>query len=112
MREVLKALLEETTLLLNVNFPHEHPKGMVWTRQAVKFYDGKIVAGKDPMGRQHYWYTVVPLTATEEGTDLWAVEHGYVSITPLRLDLTNEKDLALMQARHPLDEPAPERKVG
>jgi 5'-nucleotidase len=51
------------------------------------------------MGRQHYWFTVVPLTETEEGTDLWASSSGYVSITPLRLDLTNEKDLAAMQAR-------------
>jgi len=112
VREVLKVLLTESTPLLNVNFPHENPKGMLWTRQGVKFYDGKIVAAKDPMGRQHFWYTVVPLTETEEGTDLWAVEHGYVSITPLRLDLTNEKDLALMQARRPLDDAARARKVG
>jgi 5'-nucleotidase len=112
VREVLKVLLKESARLLNVNFPNENPKGMAWTRQAVKFYDGKIVAAKDPMGRQHYWYTVVPLTETEEGTDLWAVEHGYVSITPLLLDLTNEKDLALMQARRPLDDAAPARKVG
>jgi 5'-nucleotidase len=103
VREVLKILLKETAVpLINVNFPHESPKGMVWTRQAVKFYDGKIVAGKDPMGRQHFWFTVVPFTETEEGTDLWAVERGYVSITPLRLDLTSEKELALMQARRPL----------
>jgi 5'-nucleotidase len=112
VREVLKVLLAENTLLLNVNFPHENPKGMLWTRQAVKFYDGKIVAARDPMGRQNFWYTVVPITATEEGTDLWAVEHGYVSITPLRLDLTNEKELATMMARRPLDEPTPARKVG
>jgi 5'-nucleotidase len=112
VREVLTVLLKENVRLLNVNFPHEHPKGMLWTRQAVKFYDGKIVPGKDPMGRQHYWFTVAPLTETEEGTDLWAVERGYVSITPLRLDLTNEKDLAAMQARRPLDEVTPARKVG
>jgi hypothetical protein len=83
---------------------------MVWTRQAVKFYDGKIVEGKDPMGRKHYWFTVVPFTETEEGTDLWAIERGYVSITPLRLDLTNENELALMNARRPLDETAQARR--
>jgi len=114
VREVLKVLLAETALtLVNVNFPHERPKGMLWTRQAVKLYDGKIMPAKDPMGRQHYWFTVTPLTETEEGTDLWAVEQGYVSLTPLRLDLTNEKQLALMQARHPLDAtPAKARKAG
>lgn len=104
VREVLTVVFKESAVsLLNVNFPHEDPKGMLWTRQAVKFYDGKIVPGKDPMGRQHYWFTVVPLTETEEGTDLWAVERGFVSITPLRLDLTNEQELAVMQARQPLD---------
>jgi 5'-nucleotidase len=114
LREVLSVLLTESSLpLVNVNFPHESPKGMLWTRQAVKLYDGKIMPAKDPMGRQHYWFTVVPITETEEGTDLWAVEQGYVSLTPLRLDLTNEKQLALMQARHPLDVmPARARKTG
>jgi 5'-nucleotidase len=103
VREVLGLLLEERSLcLINVNFPNTTPRGMLWTRQAVKFYDGKIVSSKDPMGREHFWFTVTPLTATEEGTDLWAVEKGYVSITPLRLDLTNEKELAIVQARHAL----------
>jgi 5'-nucleotidase len=79
--------------LVNVNFPKE-PRGMRWTAQAVDQYDGRIVPGEDPMGRKHYWYTVVPLERHREGTDLWAVEHGFVSLTPLRLDLTNYDDLA------------------
>ena len=104
LRKVLKVVLSESMLrLVNVNFPVGRPKGLLWTKQAVKFYDGKIVEGKDPMGRKHYWFTVVPLTETEEGTDLWAVERGYVSITPLRVDLTGENELALMRARRPLD---------
>ena len=104
VREVLKVLLTAVSHpLINVNFPNENPQGMVWTRQAVKLYDGKIVPGKDPMGRQHYWFTVVPLTETEEGTDLWAVERGYVSIMPLRLDLTDERELINLQKKCPLD---------
>jgi 5'-nucleotidase len=111
LRKVLKVLLADSVLrLVNVNFPSVRPKGILWTRQAVKFYDGKIVEGKDPMGRKHYWFTVVPFTETEEGTDLWAVERGYVSITPLRVDLTSENELALMQARQPLDATARARK--
>jgi 5'-nucleotidase len=78
--------------LINVNFPTE-PKGIKWTRQSVRQYDGKVVPGTDPMGRKHYWLTVIPLEPAEEGTDRWAVEQGFVSITPLRLDLTNEKEL-------------------
>lgn len=99
VRQVLDMLLSNNTCrLINVNFPSAAPRGFRWTRQAVKFYDGKIVSAKDPMGREHFWFTVTPLTATEEGTDLWAVEQGYVSITPLRLDLTNEQELGSIQA--------------
>lgn len=90
VEKTLALLLEGNELsLFNVNFP-EQPKGMQWTRQSVRLYDGKIVPGTDPMGRKHYWFTVTPLEPAEEGTDRWAVENGYVSITPLRLDLTNE----------------------
>jgi 5'-nucleotidase len=48
------------------------------------------------MGRKIFWSTVIPLEAAEEFTDRWAVENGKVSITPLRLDLTNEKELEEM----------------
>jgi len=86
-------LAEEKMSLVNVNLP-EKPKGIRWTRQSVRQYDGKVVPGKDPMGRPIFWFTVTPLEGAEEGTDRWAVEHNWVSITPLRLDLTDEKDLA------------------
>ena len=46
------------------------------------------------MGRSIFWFTVTPLEGAAKGTDRWAVEHNWVSITPLRLDLTDEADLA------------------
>jgi 5'-nucleotidase len=49
---------------------------------------------QDPYGRQLHWITVKPMEAAEEGTDRWAVDQGYVSITPLRLDLTDHAALA------------------
>jgi 5'-nucleotidase len=79
--------------LVNVNLPAK-PKGIRWTRQSVRHYDGKVVPGKDPMGRAIFWFTTTPIEGAEEGTDRWAIEHNWVSITPLRLDLTDEKDLA------------------
>ena len=92
--KVIELLLaEEKMSLVNVNLP-EKPKGIRWTRQSVRQYDGKVVPGKDPMGRSIFWFTVTPLEGAEEGTDRWAIEHNWVSITPLRLDLTDEKDLA------------------
>ena len=99
VEKTLELLLSDTDLaLFNVNFP-PHPKGTKWTRQSVRFYDGKIVPGIDPMGRKHYWYTVVPLEPAEEGTDRWAIEQDYISITPLRLDLTNDQELKKRQEK-------------
>jgi len=93
VEETLRILLETPGLsLFNVNLPSK-PKGIKWTRQSVRFYDGKVVPGIDPMGRKHYWFTISPLEPAEEGTDRWAVENDFVSITPLRLDLTNEEEL-------------------
>lgn len=99
---VLEMLLDfPDPCLINVNFPSGPPRGTRWTRQSVRHYDGKVVPGKDPMGRTHYWFTVVPVEATEEGTDRWAVEQGYVSMTPLRLDITDHEELARVQTLEP-----------
>jgi 5'-nucleotidase len=87
--------------LLNVNIPL-HSKGVKWTRQSVRQYDGTIVPAKDPRGREHFWFTVIPLEKAEQGTDRWAVENGWTSITPLRLDLTDESalDAVLQEEEH------------
>lgn len=108
VEQALSVLLPDRDLtLVNVNIPPQ-PKGVCWTRQAVNLYDGKVVPGEDPMGREHYWFTVVRLDAAEEGTDRWAVERGYVSMTPLRLDLTHHDELAAARRRHTLPEPSSE----
>lgn len=93
VEQTLKLLLPPVELALyNVNFP-PHPTDIVWTRQSVRLYDGTIIPGTDPLGRKHYWFTVKPLEPADEGTDRWAVENNLVSITPLRLDLTDETTL-------------------
>lgn len=93
-------------LLLNVNFPDE-PKGVMWTRQSVRHYEGFVIPGEDPLGRKHYWFAEEPRDRVEEGTDRWAVENGYVSITPLRLDLTDEVELRRALASDPEPTAAP-----
>jgi 5'-nucleotidase len=95
---VLELLVAEPSLgLVNVNLPPA-PTGIRWARQSVRHYDGRVVPGEDPMGRRHYWLTVAPVEGVEEGTDRWAMEQGLVSMTPLRLDLTDEEGLARMTA--------------
>jgi 5'-nucleotidase len=97
VRKVIDLFLEHPDLpLLNVNFP-ERPVGMRWTRMSVRHYEGLVIPGKDPMGRTHYWFAEQPRERVEENTDRWAIEQGYVSLTPLRLNLTDDERLA--QAR-------------
>lgn len=90
VKEALKEVVYENDLeLLNINFPR-HPNGeIVWTNQSVRQYDGKVIANKDPMGRQHYWFTVIPIEPEDKGSDRWAVKQGKTSITPMILDLTD-----------------------
>jgi 5'-nucleotidase len=99
VEKTLRMLLEQKNLpLINVNVPVK-PQGVCWTRQSVQHYDGRVVPAKDPMGRQHYWYTVVPISQVEEGTDRWAMSRNYVSVTPLRLDLTDDDLLRRERSR-------------
>ena len=99
-----KALAEVLTHrdlpLVNVNIP-EQARGLAWTCQSFRHYDGKVVPGEDPMGRKHFWFTVIPLEHVEEGSDRWAFEQGFVSMTPLRLELTDEDRLRAVQQKTP-----------
>jgi len=79
--------------LLNINFPQLPDGEITWTKQSVRHYDGKVIASKDPMGRKHYWFTVIPIEDEEEGSDRWAVKQGKISITPMLLDLTDKQFL-------------------
>jgi 5'-nucleotidase len=104
IRQVLQTLLPEAHLgLTNVNFPR-HPRGLIWTRASVRKYEGRIVPSQDPAGRQLYWFTVTPTEGADEGTDRWAIEQGWISLTPLRLDLTDGHGLEEVRGRRPLDE--------
>ena len=81
--------------LVNVNLPKD-PCGIRWTHQSVRAYNGKVVEGQDPMGRKHFWFSAIPLTEPDEDSDRWAVDHELVSLTPLRLSLTDEEWLQEM----------------
>jgi 5'-nucleotidase len=104
IRRVLQVLSnDQSARLVNVNVPRA-PRGLVWTRASIHLYDGRVVPTKDPLGRDLFWFTVTPIEGAEEGTDRWAVEQGWVSLTPLRLDLTDECELHQARGRHPLDQ--------
>lgn len=96
--QVLALLMEKAAYrLLNVNFPID-PKGIRWTRQSVRHYDGTVVPAADPHGNRIFWCSVVPMNPADEGTDRKAVDDGFISITPLRLDLTHVEELEALKA--------------
>jgi len=77
--------------LLNVNFPVGVTKGckIVLTRLARRKYQNYVEQRLDPRGRPYYWVWGKRMERYEEGTDARAVlELGYISITPLKVDLT------------------------
>ncbi len=81
--------------LLNVNVPEvEKIKGVRITKQGKMVYDNGIQELKDPRGRQYYWIGGgVPKWERGENTDFQAVWDGYISVTPVHLDLTNYEAL-------------------
>lgn len=75
---------------LNVNVPAGQPLGMKLTRQGKRRYADAVVRNTDPRGRTYYWIGAGQLLFHDlEGTDVHAVDRGWVSVTPLHLDLTN-----------------------
>jgi 5'-nucleotidase len=81
-----------TGMLLNVNIPYlpeDQIKGYRITRQGLRVYRDRLDKRVDPRGRPYYWIGGDSPTGTpEEGTDVGALSAGYVSITPIQLDLT------------------------
>ncbi|HEX2696839.1 MAG TPA: 5'/3'-nucleotidase SurE [Anaerolineales bacterium] len=80
-------------ILLNVNVPYllaeEMIRGFRLTRQGLRVYHSRLDERNDPRGRPYYWIAGdAPTGVPERGTDIGALAEGYVSVTPLHLDLT------------------------
>jgi len=100
VRFVLEGGLPPDTLL-NVNvpdLPETEIKGVKFTRQGKRVYDNAIHETLDPWGRRHFWIGG-GTPSWEEGndTDFSAVTSGYISITPIHLDLTNYEALVYLR---------------
>lgn len=97
--EVIARQLPKATLL-NVNVPYlpdEQLKGIRITRQGLRVYHDLLVTREDPRGRPYYWIGGdAPTGVPENGTDFGALSEGFVSITPLHLDLTAYRALEEM----------------
>jgi 5'-nucleotidase len=87
---------------LNVNVPNapRHAlRGVAVTRQGLRVYRDALVRRVDPRGRPYYWIGgEAPTGVADEGTDFWALANGYVSVTPLQLDLTAHEHCPAIEA--------------
>lgn len=89
--------------LLNINFPAiaaDTVKGVRVARQGFHDYArGSIVKGVDPRGYPYYWFGLHGIEQTPaHNSDLEAIADGYISVTPLQLDLTHDASLTPLAA--------------
>lgn len=85
-------------ILLNINFPALPPdrvRGIQLTRLGRRIYRDVLIERIDPKGRPYYWIGGDPPDGEPlPGTDVGALTQGYISITPLNLDMTDQAQLA------------------
>ena len=89
VRKILTEGLPEGTLL-NVNVPQGEIKGVKVTRQGIKNARPVITEHIDPRGKPYFWIGEQYFRSNaEDGTDYRAIEEGYISVTPLKSDMTD-----------------------
>lgn len=95
---VIRGLLAGTTAknhqpIWNINLPYREDdqyQGVLYTRQGVRLYRDVLEKRLDPRGKPYYWIGgEAPTGLMDEGTDYWAVKQGYISVTPLQMDMTD-----------------------
>lgn len=103
--EVIQGLLSDGLVnkgqsIWNINLPYREEgqfEGVLYTRQGVRLYQDVLEKRLDPRGKPYYWIGGdAPTGLMDEGTDYWAIKRGYISVTPLQMDMTNKTLLELL----------------
>ncbi|MBI3662717.1 MAG: 5'/3'-nucleotidase SurE [Acidobacteria bacterium] len=96
VRQLVEQLRERKLLrpgfFLNVNAPSGEHRGVRVTRLSGKQGNESFERRQSPGGRIYFWSKYRPPEkgdSDEEGTDVWAFLHGYISLTPMTLDVTD-----------------------
>ena len=97
-KKILSEGLPEGTLL-NINVPQGEIKGVKVTRQGIKNARPVISEHIDPRGKPYFWIGEQYFRShSEDGTDYRAIEQGYVSVTPLKSDMTDHALLSSLES--------------
>jgi 5'-nucleotidase len=96
--DVFRDHVTESKAFVNVNIPNipwESLQGFVVTRLGKRIYNGEVIERTDPRGGRYYWVGGDSAERFEpiEGTDLYSVNKGFVSITPLHWDTTSHGNI-------------------
>lgn len=96
---IAQGMPSDTLLNVNVpNVPRQALKGYRLTRQGKRRYAETIEMRVDPRGKKYYWIGGDDLGFDpQEGTDCVAVHDGFISVTPLHVDLTNYRSLETLR---------------
>lgn len=105
-RRIIAQVLEskiELPLCLNVNIPAvavDMIQGVKVCRQCHGYWKEEFVCRKDPRGVDYYWLTgnFLNLEPENDQTDEWALQHNYVSVVPIQVDMTNYKQIKALSA--------------
>lgn len=103
VRQVIEnGLTHEILLNINVPFlPDDRMRGILLTRQGLRVYHSRLDERIDPRGKPYYWIGGdAPTGVPERGTDVGALAEGFVSVTPLQLDLTAYRALTDLNTWH------------
>ena len=100
--ETVEKMRPATPICLNVNIPClpvQEIKGIRPCRQTRGFWREDFERRQDPRGNDYYWLTGYFRNAEPEAedTDEWALAHGYISVVPIQVDLTNYRQLEAMK---------------
>lgn len=100
--QIIKSIMLSKTAagsVFNINIPNRKSnriKGIKFTRQDCGFLPDQFVSGIDPRGRQYYWVKPIPKKAQPKPpkgkfmvSDIKALKSGYISVTPLKANLTD-----------------------
>jgi 5'-nucleotidase len=86
--------------LLNVNVPNmpKHAiRGTRVTKKGFRYYKEKVTRLLDPKGNEYYWVSGKPEDHLDEGSDVKAVSEGYISVTPIHMDLTDYEAIEVLR---------------
>lgn len=101
IKKIVQSLTSEMNIfadcILNINIPYGDIKGYKITKLGIREYDNVIEERKSPYGKRYVWIGgQVRKLDQEKDSDIQAIEEGYISITPINIDMTNYKKIDVL----------------